>query len=38
MRERAELLRGSIEFLKPAEGGTLVRLKAPIEKAESHVQ
>lgn len=38
MRERAELLSGSIEFLKPAEGGTLVRLKVPIEKAEPHVQ
>jgi signal transduction histidine kinase len=38
MRERAELLSGSIEFLKPAEGGTLVRLKVPMEKAEPHVQ
>ncbi len=38
MRERAELLGGSLEFLKPAEGGTLVRLKVPIEKTESHVQ
>jgi signal transduction histidine kinase len=38
MRERAELLSGSIEFLKPAEGGTLVRLKVPIEKTEPHVQ
>ena len=37
MRERAELLRGSIEFLKPPEGGTLVRLKVPIEKT-THVQ
>jgi signal transduction histidine kinase len=35
MRERTELLAGSIEFLKPAEGGTLVRLKVPVEK---HVQ
>ncbi len=35
MRERTELLGGSIEFLKPAEGGTLVRLKVPMEK---HVQ
>ena len=32
MRERAQLLGGSIEFLKPAEGGTLVRLKVHIEK------
>jgi signal transduction histidine kinase len=38
MRERAELLSGSIEFLKPAEGGTLVRLKVPIEKTEPHAQ
>jgi signal transduction histidine kinase len=38
MRERAELLGGSIEFLKPAEGGTLVRLRVPIEKTESHVE
>ena len=35
MRERTELLGGTIEFLKPAEGGTLVRLKVPMEK---HVQ
>jgi signal transduction histidine kinase len=38
MRERAELLNGSIEFLKPVEGGTLVRLRVPIEKTEPHVQ
>jgi signal transduction histidine kinase len=38
MRERAELLGGSIEFLKPAEGGTLVRLRVPIEKTELHVE
>jgi signal transduction histidine kinase len=38
MRERAELLGGSIEFLKPAEGGTLVRLRVPGEKTESHVE
>lgn len=35
MRERTELLGGTIVFLKPAEGGTLVRLKVPMEK---HVQ
>jgi signal transduction histidine kinase len=29
MRERAELIGGGIEFLKPAEGGTLVRLRVP---------
>jgi signal transduction histidine kinase len=38
MRERAELLSGTIDFLKPAEGGTLVRLSVPIEKTEPHVQ
>jgi signal transduction histidine kinase len=38
MRERAELLRGTIEFTKPAEGGTLVRLKAPREKLDSHAE
>jgi signal transduction histidine kinase len=38
MRERAELLGGNIEFLQPSEGGTLVRLRVPIEKPESHVQ
>ncbi len=30
MRERAELLRGNIEFLRPSEGGTLVRLDVPL--------
>ena len=29
MRERAELLSGKLEFLKPDEGGTLVRLTVP---------
>jgi len=36
MRERAELLGGSIALLKPAEGGTLVRLKVPIDKTEQY--
>ena len=31
MRERAELLGGSIEFLQPETGGTLVRLRVPVE-------
>ncbi len=31
MRERAELVGGTIEFLKPAEGGTLVRLQVPTQ-------
>ena len=30
MRERAELLGGTLEFTRPAEGGTLVRLRVPV--------
>jgi signal transduction histidine kinase len=30
MRERAELIHGHLEFLRPPEGGTLVRLKVPL--------
>lgn len=37
MRERAELLRGEIEFLRPSEGGTLVRLRIPRDMPDSHV-
>jgi signal transduction histidine kinase len=33
MRERAQLLNGKIEFLRPAEGGTLVRLLVPLDGA-----
>ena len=33
MRERAELLGGKVEFTRPAEGGTLVRLRVPREMA-----
>jgi signal transduction histidine kinase len=36
MRERAELLGGTLEFLKPNEGGTLVRLRVPVDRAEAH--
>jgi signal transduction histidine kinase len=38
MRERAELLGGSIEFARPLQGasGTIVRVKAPREKLDSH--
>jgi signal transduction histidine kinase len=36
MRERAELLGGSLELLRPAPGGTLVRLRVPREKGDSH--
>lgn len=35
MRERAELLRGKIEFLRPESGGTLVRLHVPIQPSDS---
>jgi signal transduction histidine kinase len=44
MRERAELLGGTVEFLRPARGdrgkgadgsGTLVRLRVPREKLEA---
>jgi signal transduction histidine kinase len=30
MRERAALVGGTIEFLRPAQGGTLIRLRVPI--------
>ena len=32
MRERAELLGGSVEFARPLQGGTLVRLRVPQER------
>ena len=38
MRERAELLRGKIEFLRPDEGGTLVRLDVPLASAGPYEQ
>jgi signal transduction histidine kinase len=31
LRERAQLLNGALEFLRPPGGGTLVRLKVPVE-------
>jgi two-component system sensor histidine kinase UhpB len=31
MRERAELIGGELEFLRPPQGGTLVRMTAPLE-------
>jgi len=34
MRERAELMGGTIAFSRPAQGGTLIRLVVPREKAE----
>ncbi|HUJ31164.1 MAG TPA: sensor histidine kinase [Candidatus Acidoferrum sp.] len=36
MRERAELLGGTIEFSKPAQGGTLVKLRVPRERPDAH--
>lgn len=36
MRERSELLAGKLEFLKPAEGGTLVRLTVPVERPDAN--
>lgn len=34
MRERAELLGGALQLTRPAEGGTLVRLEAPLRERE----
>jgi signal transduction histidine kinase len=36
MRERAQLIGGTLELLQPESGGTVVRLKVPREKAEAH--
>ena len=36
VRERAEMLGGSLEFLRPPDGGTLVRLRVPIEGKDAH--
>ena len=36
MRERAELLGGTIEFLQPTDHGTLVRLRIPREQQDSY--
>ena len=38
MRERAELIGGTLSISRPATGGTLVRLKIPREKAEGHAE
>lgn len=34
MRERAALVGGTIEFTRPREGGTLVRLRVPLPRAD----
>ena len=36
MRERSELMGGKLVFSRPAEGGTLLHLAVPREKAESY--
>jgi len=36
MRERSELMGGQLVISRPAEGGTLVHLMVPRERAESH--
>ena len=36
MRERAELLGGTLELLKPRDGGTLVRLTVPAAAPTVH--
>jgi signal transduction histidine kinase len=38
MRERAELLGGTLTFTRPPQGGTLVRLKVQREKQEPHAE
>jgi signal transduction histidine kinase len=36
MRERAEMLGGTIEFLRPPDGGSLVRLRVPLPMQDAH--
>jgi signal transduction histidine kinase len=36
MRERAELIGGTLEYEKPEAGGTRVKLRVPREKVETH--
>ena len=38
MRERAELLGGTLEFVPPAAGGAFVRLSVPKERVEAHAE
>ena len=38
MRERAGLLHGTLEFARPLEGGTLIRLRVPREALEAHAK
>jgi signal transduction histidine kinase len=36
MRERAELIHGTLEYQRPETGGTRVRLSVPREQVEAH--
>ncbi len=36
MRERAEMMKGKVEFLRGRSGGTLVRLTVPLRMEEAH--
>jgi signal transduction histidine kinase len=36
MRERAELIGGTLDISHPAQGGTLIRMKIPQEKLQTH--
>ena len=38
MRERAALIGGSLEFLRPRQGGTLVRLRVPLDSPPAEVR
>jgi signal transduction histidine kinase len=38
MRERAALVGGSLEYLRPRDGGTLVRLRLPLESPSAEVR
>jgi signal transduction histidine kinase len=38
MRERAALIGGSLEYLRPREGGTLVRLRVPLPEQPTEVR
>jgi signal transduction histidine kinase len=38
MRERAELVNGTLEFLTPSRGGTLVRLQVPLSAAADRLR
>ena len=38
MRERAELVHGTLEFSRPSQGGTLVRLMVPREATDGHAR